>query len=236
MRWRHTGTAEDRARAVRFAWTVSFLATLALVAILSLARSAQALSLTAPPSLAVPVALQSGEDEEEVEVEEEEFEEEECEDGEEECDRGSGSGDNGGGSSGGGGGGNGGGEAAPEAPRECLLSSARVTISASADKNRLRLLVHYSIASPAIVVVEYGLHGSKGSLFLGDARERFARRGALHLTKRLTDAQMAKVLAAKGFTVRLHVLVAPSYCHPFFERQLDVRSMTPRGLSWSQSP
>ncbi len=224
MRWRHTGTAEDRARAVRFAWTVSFLATLALVAILSLARSAQASSLTAPPAFSAPAAaFRFEEDEEEgegeEEGEEEEFEAEECEegaDGEEEC---VGEGNDG-----------------TEAPRECLLSNAHATIAASTGNDRLRMQVRYSISSPATVAVEYGLHGRKGSLFLGDERERFAKRGVLHLTKRLSDAQMAKVLAAKGFTVRLHVLAAPSYCHPFFDRQLDVRRMTPRGPVWSQAP
>jgi hypothetical protein len=220
MRWRHTGTAEDRARAVRFAWTVSFLATLALVAILSLARSAQALSVTTPPPglPATAAASQLEEDEEEAEGGEGEFEAEECEegaDGEEEC---VGEGNDG-----------------AEVPRQCLLSSAHATIAASTGNGRLRMQVRYSISSPATVAVEYGLHGRRGSLFLGDERERFAKRGVLHLTKRLTDAQMTKVVAAKGFTVRLHVLVAPSYCHPFFDRQLDVRRMTPRGPVWSQA-
>ena len=204
---------------------MSFLATLALVAILSLARSAQASSLTAPPAFPTPAAaFRFEEDEEEGE---EEFEAEECEEGEEgeeECaDEGKG-------------GGSGDGEAGPEAPRECLLSSAQTTIAASTDNDRLRMQVRYSISSPATVAVEYGLHGRRGSLFLGGEKERFAKRGVLHLTRRLTDAQMAKVLAAKGFTVRLHVLAAPSYCHPFFDRQLNVRRLTPRGPVWSQSP
>jgi hypothetical protein len=44
---------------------------------------------------------------------------------------------------------------------------------------------------------------------------------------------MAKVLAARDFTVRLRVLDAPGYCRPFFDHQLSVRRTTPGGLTWS---
>ena len=39
---------------------------------------------------------------------------------------------------------------------------------------------------------------------------------------------MAKVMAAKGFTVRLRVPAAPGYCKPFFDHQLDVRRADPQ--------
>ena len=57
----------------------------------------------------------------------------------------------------------------------------------------------------------------------------------LHLTRSLTESQMAKVMAAKGFTVRLRVPDAPGYCQAFFDHQLDIRRATPSGLSWQQS-
>ncbi len=213
MRWRHTGSSDDSARAVRFAGTVSFLATLTLIAVLAMAKSAQALTVAAPAGkLAVP-ALPAPEADE-GEGEEGESGSEECEEGEEEeCEEGGGS----------------------EAPSECLLSSAEATIFATANRDRLRLQVRYSTTTPSSVAVEYGLHGGKGALFLGDKRERFAKQGVLRLVRHLTDSQMAKVVAAKDFIVRLHVLAAPSYCHPFFDRQLTVRRATPSGLAWSQA-
>jgi hypothetical protein len=210
MRWRQTTTADDRARTVRFAWTASFLATLMLVAVLAMAKSAQAFAVPAVATVLAPAAF-----EEEAEASEgEELEAEECEGAEEvECED----------------------EAGSEAPSECLLSSAKATVVASPTHDKVRLLVRYTTFSPTAVAVAYGLHGSKGSLFLGAGKKHLGRKGVLHLTRRLTAAQMAKVVAAKGFTVRLRVLAAPAYCRPFFDRRLDVRRATPSGLTWSQA-
>jgi hypothetical protein len=213
MRWRHTSTAEDRARAVRFAWTASFLSTLMLIAVLAMAKSAQAFAVPAVATVAAPAPF--GEETDEAEASEgEELEAEECEEGEEEeCEEGAG----------------------PEAPPECLLSSAKATVVASVNRDQVRLSVRYATTSPTAVAVEYGLHGARGSLFLGADRKHLGRKGVLHLTRRLTEAQMVRVVAARGFTVRLRVPAAPAYCHHFFDRQLDVRRATPSGLTWSQA-
>ncbi len=213
MRWRYADNTEDRDRIVRFAWLVSFLATLSLVAILAMAKSAQAETvavgaLAATQPFDTEYGEEAGEEGEEIEFEEcDEEEEEECE--EEEAD--------------------------PEAPEACLLSSAHAAIFASSNRAKVRLQVRYDLDSPSAVAVEYGLHGSKGALFLGSDRKRFARHGVFHTTRKLTDSQMAKVLAAKNFTVRLNVLAAPPYCLPFFDRQLSIRRATPGGLTWLQS-
>lgn len=208
-------TPEDAA--IRFAWWVAFLATLTLVAILGIARSAQAQSLppTGLSNVAVPAALADEELEDEAEAGEEEgFEAEECEAGEEECEA----------------------EAGPgEAPQECLLTRAETTVLAAANKDQVRLQIRYEMSAPAVVTIAYGLHGSKGSLFLGSERKRFAKQGVLRLTKALSEAQMAKASAAKGFTVRLRVPAAPGYCQSFFDYQLDLRQATPSGLSWRPS-
>ena len=219
---RKPGLVRPEAHAARIAWWASFLATLTLIAILGLARSAQALTL--PPAgeilpgsnAAAPAAPEEEEAEEEAEASEEgEFEVEECESDDAaeqaECEE----------------------EAAGEAPRECLLSSATATVSAGHDRVRLRL--RYTAASPVAVAVDYGLHGAKGSLFLGSEKKRVKTSGVLRLNKQLGEAQMAKVLAARSFTVRLRVPGTPGYCRSFFDRQLDVRHATPSGLSWSQS-
>lgn len=217
---RKPALASPDAHAARIAWWASFLVTVALIAILGLARSAQALTLPAGaavgPLTAAAAAPPIAEDEEEAEAsEDEEFESEECEAEdravEAECEE----------------------EGEAEAPQECLLSSADATVSANSDK--VRLLLRYTTTSPTALAVDYGLHGAKGSLFLGGEKKRVATKGVLHLTKRLSDAQMTKVLAAKNFTVRFRVAAAPAYCRAFFDRQLDVRRATPSGLSWSQS-
>jgi hypothetical protein len=218
MRQRSATATDHETHAVRIAWWASFLVTVALVAILGLAKSAQALTVPAAGgdvtaiAAAPPPSDEEPEDEAEA-SEDEEFEAGECEDDEEEeCEAE---------------------EDSAEAPQECLLSTADATVFASHD--RVRLLVRYTTSSPTAVAVDYGLHGGKGSLLLGSDRKHFAAQGVLHLTKRLSDSQMTKVMAAKNFTVRLRVLSAPGYCDSFFDRQLDVRRATPGGLTWSQS-
>jgi hypothetical protein len=215
MRRKHSTVGSHEAHTIRVAWWSAFFATVAVVAILGLARSAQALTVPAGDG-AVSVAERTAPPDEEFEdeaeaSEEDEFEAEYC-DEDEEC------GDD---------------EGRAEAPPVCLISTANPTVTSSHDK--VRLAVHYTTSSPTAVAVEYGLHGGKGSLFLGSDRERLGASGTLHLSKHLTDAQMAKVMAATSFTVRLRVAAAPSYCSSFFDHQLKVKRATPSGLSWSQS-
>jgi hypothetical protein len=217
MRRRTSAAPSDEAIAIRFAWWAAFFATLTLVAVLGLAKSAQALTVPAatPGTAAAPAAVPADEEsEDEAEASEDEgvvFEE--CEE-DEECEEEDGS---------------------AEAPAECLLSSAEATVTASANKDQVRLQIRYATSSPTAVAVDYGLHGSKGSLYLGGEKKQFARRGVLRLTRSLTEAQMAKVMAAKGFTVRLRVAAAPGYCKAFFDHQLNVRRATPSGLAWEQA-
>jgi hypothetical protein len=203
------------------AWWAAFLATLALVALLGLAKSAQALTVPAPQSFALATALAppfEEEDEDETEAgssDDEEFEFEDCEadeePGEDECDEGG------------------------SAPAECQLSDAEASVSASPNRDRVSLKVRYATAAPTAVSLDYGLHGAKGSLFLGATKKKLGKQGILRLTRTLTEAQMTKVLAAKGFTVRLRVPGTPGYCQAFFDHQLDVRRATPSGLTWLQS-
>jgi hypothetical protein len=211
-----TGEKEDQA--VRFASGVAFVATIALVAILGLARSAQALipPLAVPPapSLAAPSApIDDGEEEEAGTSEDEELGFEECEDPEE-CEE---DGDN------------------PEAPPECLLNSAEATVFAAANHDLVRLQVRYTATSSIRVAFEFGLHGSRGSLYLGGNSRQLSEHGVLHFSTGLTDTQMQRVLAARAFTVRMRVPAAPRYCQSLFERQLDVRRALPSGLAWEQA-
>lgn len=219
MRRKPTLAGEEEAQALRFAFGIALIATLTLAAILGLAGSARASALPAVSALdaASGAPWSDEEDEEEAGSSEDEefFEFEDCEDAED-CEEEAG-------------------EEGREAPDECLLTSARATVVALASQNRIRFQLRYATASPTAVAVEYGLHGSKGSLFLGAEKKRFGRQGILRLSEDLPEAKMAKVLAAKSFTVKLRVPAAPRYCQPFFERQLDIRRATPSGFSWEQS-
>jgi hypothetical protein len=216
MRRKPSALAGDDAAAIRFAWWTAFFATLTLIAVLGIAKSAQALTVpaTAIPGFAAAPALaldEEGEDEAEA-SEDEAFEDENCGvEEDEECE------DEGG---------------ASEAPEECLLTRAQATVAVAPEHDRVRLQVRYASATPTAASVDYGLHGNKGSLYLGGEKKHLARQGVLRLTKTLTDTQMVKVMAARGFTVRLRVPAAPGYCQAFFDYQLDVRRATPTGVSW----
>jgi hypothetical protein len=181
MRWRHTGTAEDRARAVRFAWTVSFLATLALMTILTLARSAQAFSPTAPPAFpAPPAALRFEADEEEAEGEEEESEAEECEsegeEGEGEVTEAEAKGVC---------------EEAREAPQQgdgsgasgqCVIRSAHAHTVVQG--NRVKLTVGYTTTTP----VAAGFQLLKGRARFASFKRHLGRSGVLRFAKKLPEA------------------------------------------------
>jgi hypothetical protein len=212
MRWRHAN-AEDGARIVRLAWLASFLATLMLIGILAIAKSAQAFTVVDPgaPGPTVAAALPFTPELEE-EDEEEEFEAEECEEeAEEEC----------------------GEEAGLEAPPECLISSAQATVFASSGQDKLRLVLRYTAASPTAAVIGFGLHGSKGSLFLGESKKQLSKAGVIRETEVLGEPQMAKVIAAKDFTVQLYAVQAPHFCRHYFDRHLTVRHAAPSGLIWA---
>ncbi len=207
-------------RATRVAWLASFLITLSVITVLLLAKSAQAASLPLPPvlgggsgTLVVPGTEELEGDESEFEGDEEEFEVEECEEGEEEAEE----------------------EACEEdadAPPECVLGSADALVSAKVDAGKLRLDVRYTTFSPAAVAVEYRLRGGKGQLNLGQETKRFGRDGVLHQTDSPSKGQMAKVAAAREFTVELHAVNSPRYCRDLYERHLTLRRHAPGGFVW----
>jgi hypothetical protein len=205
--------------ATRIAWWVSFLVTLALVFALGLAKSAQALTLPAGAGPVVAVVLPDAEEETEEGDEagsEEGWEFEECELGEDEevetCEEG---------------------EGEEGTPPECLLSSAEATVSASPAHDTVRLAVRYTARTSAAVKIDFELRGRRGALSLGADQKRFSRAGVFRQTERLSEAQMAKVVAAKSFTVELQAVNTPRYCHRYFDRSLTVRRSNGGALTWS---
>lgn len=208
-------TAE--AHLIRFAWLASFLTTLALIAILGVVRSAEAMPM--PPSAPTTSVLSSDSGEEESEAEEEETEAWECEAAEAEeqaeCEA----------------------EAAEaaaeeEAPRRCVLSSADATVSAATSSNRIKLAIRYTAYSPAAVQVVYFLRGAKGPLSFDSEQSRVGRHGIIRDADTLTTAQMSKALAARSFTVELRPANVPHYCDGLLDRHLTVRHNASGRLTW----
>jgi len=203
--------AARESHAVRFAWWASFLATIALVALLGLARSAQAATV-ADPLLSVLTLPAGAEADEEAEAAAEEEGEglEECEepDEEEEC------------------------EEAAEVDDSCVLKSAEATILVLPFRNEVKLTLRYSTFSPAVVKVRYSLRGGRGRLKMGGESRRFGYRGVFRETEELTEAEMAKARAATGFEVDARAVNTPGRCRGLFDRKLTARHATHGGLAW----
>lgn len=208
----------EEAQLIRLAWWASFFATVALIAILGLARSAQALTLPASGPLAttaafVPAEEEESEDEEEGEYPECEFAEEEGE--EEECEA----------------------EAeedeAAQAPRECVLASASATVTAATGSDKVRLVIRYTAYSPGSIQVSYWLRGGKGPLSLGNKRSHVGSHGVIRDTDTLSSAQMSRALAARNFTIQLRPAHAPRSCNHLLDRHLTIRKNSSGRLTWS---
>ena len=114
------------------------------------------------------------------------------------------------------------------------MSNAEATVSAAANRDQVRLQLRYQTTTPTTVAVDYGLHGSKGALYLGGEKKRFGKGGPAP-QRRPDRGADGKVMAAKGFTVRIRVPAAPRYCQSLFDRQLSERENTPTGPAWTQA-
>jgi hypothetical protein len=213
MRRKPVPLAARESHSIRFAWWVSFLATLALVALLGLARSAQAAAVT-DPLLSAVVFPTASDPEEEAETAEEDGEEvEECEvaDEEDECDE----------------------EAGEETGEECILKSAEATVLVLPDQGKVKLTLRYTTFSPAVVDVRYGLRGGKGGLKMGGDSRRFGHRGVFRETEQLSEAELTKTKAATEFEVDAHAVNTPGYCRQLFDRSLTAKHPAHGGLVWT---
>jgi hypothetical protein len=234
MRWRSSQAHDESARA-RFAGVISFVATLTLIAILLLAKSAQARPLAplssggplgTPVGLPVAAVTEEEEEEEEEEAEEElgeggeseseeaetEVEEKEEEEQEEAEARASG-----------------------KPPYECVLRTARGTVVVQEGQSKLRLQLAYTTFEPAPAAIEYRLRGSRGSLRFSAGRRHLSESGVVRDTETLSRAELAKVVAGRAFTVRVLVPGAPGYCSRYSSRQLTTRRVAAARVSWLQS-
>lgn len=215
---RHEG---EENQANRFAWWASFLITLVVVGLLSIAHSARAAGPPAAPGATFLAGLgdlgfgADAEAEEELDWEEEDecaWDEEEeefwCADEAEEAAE----------------------EAeAEEAAARCIVSSASARVAARPARHRLDLTIRYRGERRAAVAVSWRLRGAKGKLALGTERASFARAGTFrHRETRLSEKQMSKALAARAFTVEVRALNTPASCKRELTSRLDGR----RGATW----
>ena len=226
MRWRSSQSRDESARAW-FAGVISFVATLMLITILLLAKSAQAGQpqlplgaaglLGAPAGLPVASLTEEEEEEEELgggeesESEEAETEAEEMEEEEEEA------------------------RASSKPPYECVLRTARGTVAVQEGQSKLRLQLAYTSFEPAPATIEYRLRGSRGSLRFSSGRRHLSEAGVLRDTETLSRAELAKVVAGKTFTVRVRVPGVPTYCNRYSSRQLTTKRVAAGRVTWLQS-
>jgi hypothetical protein len=120
-------------------------------------------------------------------------------------------------------------------PAQCLLRTARARLFAYSSHDRVRLVIRYTTFAPASVTVEYSFDGPPGSQRLGAATRRFETGGQFRVSEKLSRAEMAKVLAAKSFTVTMNIAAAPRYCQRFYTRHLTVRRTVHGQTIWFQS-
>ncbi|MEX2107095.1 MAG: hypothetical protein WD810_09375 [Solirubrobacterales bacterium] len=120
-------------------------------------------------------------------------------------------------------------------PPACLLRTANARVFAYTAQDKVRLTIRYTSRKAASVIVSYRLTGRKGSLSLGKERQRFAKRGLFQATAEPNESQMERVLAAKGFSVKMRIPAAPRFCDRYYSRHLTIRRAAKRQISWLQT-
>jgi hypothetical protein len=188
---------------------VFLLVVLALSAMLGVAAPAGALKAVSQQTGALPTAAFSGEEFDESEETEEEAELEKEEEEEEEE------------------------ETSP--PPECLLQTARAQAFAYPSQSKVLLLIHYTSTAPTEAAIDYRLKGGKGTFKFAEAKQHLATAGLIRLTDNLGKITMSKALAAKSFTVELHIPAAPHYCQRFQTRHLTIEHASGSRVTWLQS-
>lgn len=126
-------------------------------------------------------------------------------------------------------------DTSPFPPDDCLLRTARARVFTYTTHDKARLVIRYTSLAPAEVTVDYRLKGGKGSLQLGEAKQRFGKSGIFRTTESLSDTQMAKVRAAKSFSVQLRIPATPSFCNRYYDRHLTIKRTVHSQVVWFQS-
>jgi hypothetical protein len=113
------------------------------------------------------------------------------------------------------------------APKACLVRTAESSITTLPSSDRVLLTVRYQTYSPSTVNLGLKLKDNKGSLKIEAATKHLGKQGVLHLSIKLSDAEMERAAKAKEFNVALRAPNTPGYCGGLLEQQL--RSKHPVG-------
>ena len=126
-------------------------------------------------------------------------------------------------------------EAAKEPPPACKLRKARARVFVYTRHNKVRLVIRYVAYTKAKIITSYTLHGTKGSLFLGQATKTFNKKGVFRLPKSLTRGKMNKVRAAREFDVQFKIPGTPKFCKRYFKRKLTIPRFIEGQRVWFQT-
>jgi hypothetical protein len=113
------------------------------------------------------------------------------------------------------------------APKACLVRTAESSITTLPSSDRVLLTVRYQTYSPSTVNLGLTLKDNKGSLKIEAATKHLGKQGVLHLSTKLSEAEMERAAKAKEFNVALRAPNTPGYCGGLLEQQL--RSKHPVG-------
>jgi hypothetical protein len=120
-------------------------------------------------------------------------------------------------------------------PRQCVLRVARARVFVFSRRSKARLVIHYTSYEPARVTVAYALAGKRGKVTLGSASARFRKAGVFRLPVGLKAAQLAKLRAARSFTVRFKIPGVPGSCGRYYAKRLTIPKRISGQTVWFQS-
>jgi hypothetical protein len=126
-------------------------------------------------------------------------------------------------------------EVAASPPSECLLRSVSARVFTQVNRAQVSLVLGYTSLAPANVTIDYRLKGNRGALSFGRTAHHFSRQGIFRVTETLNESQMAKVKAAKDFSVRIQIPSTPGYCRSYFTRHLNVKRKAHGLVVWYQA-
>jgi hypothetical protein len=123
-------------------------------------------------------------------------------------------------------------ERTQEIQEKCGVSEVDAHAVVKPASGVIHVLVRYSVFSPAAIKVAYKVRGRKGGTRLGHANASFSGSGSFHDTLRPGKKRLARVLAARTFSVQLQAADAPGWCADEFSEELSSHR---GGLVWSEA-
>jgi hypothetical protein len=120
-------------------------------------------------------------------------------------------------------------------PKACVLRVARARVFVYAEKQIVRLVIHYTSYRAAEVTVSYEVLGKQGKLELGSASALFKKAGVFRLPEELQKSAAISVRAGKLFKVHFKIPETPHSCGRYFTKELTIPQTTAGQKVWLQS-